>query len=657
MKLVSVTAVRNKLVLLVGAFLGGFLLFGGVAWWAMDTVKVGGSYYSRIVESKDLIADVLPPPEYLIESYLVALQLKDATSSPERRELLENLKKLRADYETRRVFWEKSLPASPVRTALLEKSHQAAQRFFEVLDKEYLPEVYNGDTARLGVIANTSLKSAYREHRSAVDNVVVLANERYQHDEATTQGVVHTAWLVLGGISLSVVIITGVLAWRASQGILKEVTHQTRDLERARGELDAAFTRLGEVARLVQQDADRVAATGLQLGRAVSASNKSMETVQGSMNEVAKTVLRVTDLSDSVATGCSDQEASTRVALDALDDMLKAIQSVHEASGHQQSMASSVEQEMGAAAQAVQALSGSAERFASAAGRAANVARSSGSTVAHTVESMRRIEEQMGAFSVKVEELGGKSEEIGGILATITTIARQTNLLALNATIEAARAREHGLGFAVVAEEVRKLAVQVTGATTEIGQLIDGVRSGVTETIAAMVASREEVARGAILGGEAERSLQEILEATDSLMDEVSLVSTTSFQMESSVGKTQEAVSHMLGMISSGEGDIHVMTQQSKRVAESLQELRASGERATLGAVELKTTMHQVTQNTQRVSASLTEQVASISQVGEATHDLSEMAVGLKELAGGLQKETQLPQLPSSASLPLLRAA
>ena len=41
-------------------------------------VRVNGPLYHDIVTDKDLIADILPPPQYIIESYLVALQIANA---------------------------------------------------------------------------------------------------------------------------------------------------------------------------------------------------------------------------------------------------------------------------------------------------------------------------------------------------------------------------------------------------------------------------------------------------------------------------------------------------------------------------------------------------------------------------------------------------
>jgi hypothetical protein len=33
--------------------------------------------YNRIVQGKDLLADVLPPPEFIVESHLTANRIKD----------------------------------------------------------------------------------------------------------------------------------------------------------------------------------------------------------------------------------------------------------------------------------------------------------------------------------------------------------------------------------------------------------------------------------------------------------------------------------------------------------------------------------------------------------------------------------------------------
>jgi methyl-accepting chemotaxis protein len=54
----------------------GTIIFTGV--YALSELKVGGPLYDKIKLGNDLVADILPPPEYVIEAYLEAtLALRD----------------------------------------------------------------------------------------------------------------------------------------------------------------------------------------------------------------------------------------------------------------------------------------------------------------------------------------------------------------------------------------------------------------------------------------------------------------------------------------------------------------------------------------------------------------------------------------------------
>lgn len=94
--------------------------------------------------------------------------------------------------------------------------------------------------------------------------------------------------------------------------------------------------------------------------------------------------------------------------------------------------------------------------------------------VKNAVEGMRRLEQAIAAIT-------GSSQEISKINRAIDEIAFQTNILALNAAVEAARAGAAGTGFAVVADEVRNLASRAGDAARRSGEIIQRSESAVND--------------------------------------------------------------------------------------------------------------------------------------------------------------------------------
>ena len=66
---------------LLTVFLGSLIAFTGAPMTlraqSTNDKAIYGPAYRKIVLMKDLIADILPPPAYIIESYLTALRVVD----------------------------------------------------------------------------------------------------------------------------------------------------------------------------------------------------------------------------------------------------------------------------------------------------------------------------------------------------------------------------------------------------------------------------------------------------------------------------------------------------------------------------------------------------------------------------------------------------
>ena len=55
-----------------------FALCGYIVYRTLSEIRVNGPIYDSIMQGQDLVADILPPPEYLLEAYLVTLQMEVA---------------------------------------------------------------------------------------------------------------------------------------------------------------------------------------------------------------------------------------------------------------------------------------------------------------------------------------------------------------------------------------------------------------------------------------------------------------------------------------------------------------------------------------------------------------------------------------------------
>src|ERR1700677_2261045 len=166
----------QKLLLLGVLFVASFGGFAYTAWDVVAQVGVGGPTYKDIIRSKDVVADVLPPPLYIIETHLVAHQAVATSDAGVRRELISRLSRLEGEFEERHRYWGTELREGPLREALLGHSYGPGHAYFETARRDFVPALEAGDQERARRILETQLAPLYDTHRAAIDDVVRLAN-------------------------------------------------------------------------------------------------------------------------------------------------------------------------------------------------------------------------------------------------------------------------------------------------------------------------------------------------------------------------------------------------------------------------------------------------------------------------------------------------
>jgi methyl-accepting chemotaxis protein len=169
----------------------GFSLFGFATNTSMKKLNVNGEIYRQIIQGKDLVADILPPPEYILESYLVTYQLKEAKTPEDISALVKRFQTLKNDYDARHLYWEheNNLDDS-LRTPLLDESYRHAQEFYNEAQSVFIPSIQNQDSFAAAE-SFKKMNASYAKHRAAIDLLVERATKYHLDNETQAEHILN----------------------------------------------------------------------------------------------------------------------------------------------------------------------------------------------------------------------------------------------------------------------------------------------------------------------------------------------------------------------------------------------------------------------------------------------------------------------------------
>jgi methyl-accepting chemotaxis protein len=579
----------------------GLLVAVAMSLWATNQIRVGGPTYTKIIQGKDLVADILPPPAYVIEAYLEAtLALNQAKPIADS---VAALRELKNQYEERYQFWLKSDLADTMKNLMTRDSHGHVVAFWHAVERELLPALERKDDAA-AVRAYSAVAKSYAAHRAVVDQVVKLAEVANIEAESASQqqGFQALVWVLGLVIGLFAIIAIGMVA--INRWVVRPLNNLTGTMrELAAGNLSVAVPsqersdEVGHMARAVVVFRDAAveklrleSEANEQRAQSEADRHRNGETQARTAEEQAQAMralahglgqLSAGDLTYRLSDGFTDAYAPIRddfnTTIAQLQETIGAIaaatrevsdtaaeisSSTNDLSRRTEEQAASIEETSASMEQisaTVKNNAGNAQEANQFAGNARQVADRGGEVVKLAVTAVARIEES--------------SHKISDIIGVIDEIARQTNLLALNAAVEAARAGEAGRGFAVVASEVRSLAQRSSQAAKDIKELIS--------------TSSNQVQEGVELVNQAGASLTEIVESIKRVVDVTSNI--TSASAEQSIGIDQvngalvrmdEVTQQNSALVEQNAAAVKALEQQSQSMDERVGFFRLAAEAA-----------------------------------------------------------------------------
>ncbi|WP_422369974.1 methyl-accepting chemotaxis protein [Hoeflea sp.] len=531
----------------------------GLKVYVFERLKVNGPVYQEIVYGKDLIADILPPPLYVVESYMLANEVYVHPTI--RVDNLEKIGRLEGLYEERRAYWQASTLDPALNAKLQDDVLVKGDVYWSVLKEQYVPALETGDP-NAALIALGQLYEAFHTHDRAVNELVALAStylEATETDARDTDAFFSMTTLAASLASI-LLFLGGIYAFRrraivpldamkqymgnlAQGDYSNEVPYSGRkdeigDMARSvavfrQAAIDRKNARLqseaeqAEIQRLEQEAAQHKAAEDAERVRVIAALTMGLENLSAGnltyrINEAfapdyEKLRTEFNSSVDTLNSTVQDIAATTEAVRLSSSEIGSAADDL---SRRTEQQAASLEETAAALDQITSTVKSSSQRAEEASdmvGRTKDGTEKSGKVVQSAISAMQKIEES--------------SKQISQIISVIDDIAFQTNLLALNAGVEAARAGEAGKGFAVVAQEVRELAGRSANAAKEIKTLIE--------------TSSTQVGTGVSLVNQTGTALAEIENQVIRINDHIRSIVTGAREQSTALAEINSAVNQM----------------------------------------------------------------------------------------------------------------
>jgi len=467
MNLFTNVSIGKKLILLLSTFIIGYAIFSVISFSTLNELRIHGNLYNQIVMSKDLIADVLPPPGYIIESYLDVLQVADETDPAKMDYFFKELKRLEKDYNERHKFWinEPLLEQGALRDAMLKGAYEPAVQFYNVVFNQFIPALQSGKREYARKLVQSELKTLYETHRKNVDKVVSGATEKYQEIEILAGTTIQRDTKLLFSIAFIVIAVAVILSLIIRSSIVKpiiKVTETLKDISEGEGDLTRT---------IAINSKDEIGYLALYFNKTLEKIKNLIITIKNQTASLTSVSLELSSISSQLASGAEETVSQSNSVAGTAEQMSVNINAMasgaEEASVNANEVAGAAEQmstNINTVTAAIEEMSASISQIASNAGEARKVAIAAAGKSKNATDVMNK--------------LGVAAKEIGQVTNVIKKIADKTNLLALNATIEAASAGEAGKGFAVVASEIKELANQSAQSADDITQRIEGIQNG-----------------------------------------------------------------------------------------------------------------------------------------------------------------------------------
>jgi methyl-accepting chemotaxis protein len=421
--LLNILRIRTKMLFLLAVVFVGFASAVIIGYSTVNTVKIGGAIYEKIVTAKDSIAEITLLESALNEIRAEIVSYIDETEPDKMLSIQNNITALIEKINARFDTVGKMMTSDEMKLAI-QDSQATWLEFSETMQKEVMVAVQAGERNKARDIATTVQKMRYdrfyEQIQTTIDNLKMGIDEL----ETTTNALVRKKILIAGGISAGLFFIVMISILLISRSITKPLLSGVSFAQAvASGDLS------GEL-EVTSRD---------EIGDLATALNTMATNLKAMIGKIRETSGQVTIAAEQISGNSAQMMKAAHRQASATEQtsatMLQMAASIQTVAGNAESLAANSEE----VSSSIQELGASSEEVA----RSAEVMASSVTETSATIEQMtvsidrvaRSTEDLASSVSetsstieqmtVSIEQVAGSSRELQQVVVESATIIEQ----------------------------------------------------------------------------------------------------------------------------------------------------------------------------------------------------------------------------------------